>query len=89
MGSMGDLLPEHNSSTQTAVRCFLQGSGTGTQLGLHSLRQGSREHLRTFGSSPEGQGIGSVQGEELIDSFSKFLGFLQDFSVPLLTLTQL
>ena len=88
MGSLGDLLPGHNSSTQRAVRCLPQGSSTGTRLGLQSLWQGSREHLRRFGSSPEGQGIGSAQGEKLIDSFSKSLGFLRDFSVPLLRLTQ-
>lgn len=58
-------------------------------LGLHSMQQGSREHLRRFGSSPKRQGIGSAYREELIDNFSKSLGFLRKFSVPLLRLTQL
>lgn len=88
MGSLGDLLPEHNSSTQIAVSCLLQGSNTGTHLGLHSPQQHSTAQS-IFGPSPEELGIGSVQGEELIGSFSKsFQAFPWDFSVPLLTLTQ-
>lgn len=83
MGSLGDLLPEHNSSTQTAARCLLQGSNTGNQLGLHSPQQYSTEHLGRFGPSPQ------ELGEELIGSLSKSLGFPRDFSIPLLTLTLL
>lgn len=86
-GRLGDLLPEHNGSTPTAVRCPPPHPPAAAR-GLGGLRSGGREHLGRFGSSPGGQGIGSVRGEQLFHSFSKSLGFPWDFSVPLLGVSQ-
>lgn len=59
----------------------------GTRLGLHSLRQGSGEHLSRFSPSPEELVFGSVHRAEVINSSFKSLGLLLNFSIPLLALT--
>lgn len=80
-GSSGDVLPDHNSSTQTAERCLRPGRSTRIRLGLHSQRHGNI----SGGLVPH-----SRTGHWLcaLDSLSKSLDFFQDLIISLLRLTQ-